>query len=130
MPEQPRCGSPRQRDDSKGHELEKDKSGISTIAINEAQLLLAEKRTSLAVMRTGIAVLALPLSVMSVLIATSKYYNVFQVLHLLIPLAVINLALLVLGVYLIIRSVIRMRTYDRHIQEIKSKHNVIGALID
>ena len=32
-----------------------------SIAINEVQLLLAEKRTSLSVMRTGIAVLALPL---------------------------------------------------------------------
>ena len=80
--------------------------------------------------RQLLEVLALPLSVMSVLIATSKYYNVFQVLHLLIPLAVINLALLVLGTYLIFRSVIRMRTYDRHIQHIKNQHSGIGELID
>jgi len=60
----------------------------NSIAINEAQLVLAEKRTSLSVMRTGIAVLALPLSVMSVLIATSKYYDVINVLFFLIPLGI------------------------------------------
>ncbi len=59
------------------------------IAINEVQLILAEKRTALALMRTGIAVLALPLTVMSFLIATSKYYNIFHILHFLIPLALL-----------------------------------------
>ncbi len=52
------------------------------LLINEAQLLLAEKRTVLAVLRTGITVFALPLSVLSILIATSKYYNMTQVMHL------------------------------------------------
>ena len=68
------------------------KIASSAIAINEAQLILAEKRTSLSVMRTGITVLALPLSVMSLLIATSKYYNVLHVLHFIIPLLAINTA--------------------------------------
>lgn len=45
------------------------------IIINEAQLILAEKRTSMAAMRTGIAVFALPLSVLGLLIATSRYYK-------------------------------------------------------
>lgn len=100
------------------------------IAINEAQLLLAEKRTSLAVMRTGIAVLALPMSVMGLLIATSKYYDVFAVLNLLIPLMIFNLGLMILGAYLIIRSLFRMRRYDDMIHEIKRKHTVIGEFID
>ena len=94
------------------------------------QLILAEKRTSLAVMRTGLAVLALPLSVMSVLIATSKYYDVLHVLHILVPLGALNLALIVFGVYLIIRSIIRMRHYDRLIHQIKLKHSVIGEFIE
>lgn len=100
------------------------------IAINEVQLILAEKRTSLAVLRTGIAVLALPLSVMSVLIATSKYYDLVHVLHLFIPLAAINTALILFGGYLIIRSIIRMRHYDRFIKEIKRKHSTIGQFIE
>lgn len=101
-----------------------------SIVINEVQLLLAEKRTSLAVMRTGIAVLALPLSVISVLIATSKYYNVLHVVHFLIPLGILNLALIVLGGYLIIRSIIRMQRYDRFIHEIKREYSAIGEFID
>ena len=107
-----------------------DKTEITSIVINEVQLLLAEKRTSLSVMRTGIAVLALPLSVISVLIATSKYYDALRVVHFLIPLGVLNLALTVLGVYLIIRSIIRMRHYERLIHAIKLKHSVIREFID
>jgi len=110
--------------------LDNETIETDSIAINEAQLLLAEKRTSLAVMRTGIAVLALPLSVMSVLIATSKYYDVLHVLHFLIPLGILNFSLIVFGVYLIIRAIIRMRRYDRLICEIKSRHSVIGKFID
>ncbi len=102
----------------------------TSIAINEAQLLLAEKRTSLSVMRTGIAVLALPLSVLSVLIATSKYYDVLKVIHLLIPLGVLVLILIALGCYLIIRSMIRMRHYEKMIQEIKRRHSLLSEFID
>jgi len=103
---------------------------ITSIAIHEAQLVLAEKRTSLAVMRTGIAVLVLPLSVMSVLIATSKYYNVFHVLHFFIPLSILSFGLIIFGAYLIIMAIIRMRHYDRLIHEIKKKHSVIGKFIE
>jgi len=100
------------------------------LAINEVQLILAEKRTSLAVMRTGIAVLALPLSVMSVLIATEKYYNVFNVLHLLIPLGLLCIFLVALGSYLILRSLMRMHRYDGLIHEIKTQHSAIGKFIE
>lgn len=102
----------------------------SAIAINEAQLVLAEKRTSLAVMRTGIAVLALPLSVLGLLVATSKYYDVFHVLHFLIPLGVICLCLIAFGTYLVVRSIFRMHHYDQLIKEIKRRHSIIGSFID
>lgn len=110
--------------------MNEEKIELNSIIINEAQLILAEKRTSLSVMRTGIAVLALPLSVMSILIATSKYYNVIHVLHFLVPLGVLNFALVVFGIYLIIRSILRMRHYDHLIHEIKVKHSILGEFID
>ena len=100
------------------------------MVINEVSLILAEKRTSLAVLRTGIAVLALPLSVTSLLIATSKYYEIFHVLHFLIPLGLLNLSLVVLGLYLIIRSISRMKNYDRYIREIKLDNSIIGKFIE
>ena len=114
----------------RGYNMSDSKNKHEAIVINEVQLLLAEKRTSLAVMRTGIAVLALPLSVMSLLIATSKYYDVLQVLHLLVPLSALSVALIVFGAHLIIRSVIRMRHYDHLINEIKNKDRLIGKFIE
>ena len=100
------------------------------VLINEVQLLLAEKRTSLAVMRTGIAVLALPLSVFSLLIATSKYYEVLNVLHFLLPLAVLCVALLVFGAYLIASSALKIRRIDRLIHRVKLEHSAIARFLD
>jgi len=101
-----------------------------TTVINEIQLLLAEKRTSLAALRTGIAVFVLPLTVMSVLIATSKYYDIVHVMHLLVPLLFLCAALVLLGSYLITRSIIRIYHHDKHIAEIKRKNSAIAEFID
>ncbi len=100
------------------------------ILINEVQLILAEKRTSLASLRTGIAVFAIPLSIMGVLVATSRYYEIPDVLHLFIVVMVINSLLLALGSYLIIRAIIKLRREDRMIADIKRRHSVIAEFID
>jgi uncharacterized membrane protein YkgB len=110
---------------SEGNEIES-----ASIVINEVQLILAEKRTSLAAMRTGIAVFVLPLSVLSVLVATSKYYDFIHVMHLIVPLLVICTALIFLGSYLIIRSITRLHRYDRLILDIKRKHSKIAEFLD
>jgi len=99
------------------------------VIIDEAKLVLAEKRTAMALMRTGIAVFALPLSVLSVLIATSRYYDVVHVLHLMVPLAVLNLALLVLGTHLVTRALRQLRRYDRLINRLKHEHSRIGKFL-
>lgn len=101
-----------------------------SVIIGEAMLILAEKRTTLAVMRTGIAVFALPLSVLSILIATSKYYDILEVMHLLLPLLLVCGALIILGSYLIVRSIIRLRHQDKLILELKRKHSEIAEFID
>lgn len=103
---------------------------LDQVAMNEAQLILAEKRTSLAVMRTGIAVLALPLSVLSFLVATSKYYDFVHVLHIIVPLLILCFLLVVFGAFLIVVSIKRMRHYDRLASEIKKKHSCISEFID
>jgi len=98
--------------------------------IGDIQLLLAEKRTSLALMRTGIAVLALPLSLLSLLIATSKYYEVVDVLSFLIPLGMLLLFLVILGLYLIGHSMRHMHHNNALIHRIKSRYPEISELID
>jgi uncharacterized membrane protein YidH (DUF202 family) len=101
-----------------------------TIIINDVQLLLAEKRTSLAALRTGIAVFALPLSVLSILIATSRYYDIMHVMPLLLPLLLLSAALVILGTYLVMRAIIRIRHFTRLITAIKKKHSRIREFID
>ena len=100
------------------------------IIINEVQLLLAEKRTSLAAMRTGIAVFALPLSVLGFLVATSRYYVPMHVIQWLIPLLVISAAMVILGSYLIIKSIVKIHHYDMVIKEIKRQHSKLAEFID
>lgn len=104
-------------------------ASLDTVTFNEVQLLLAEKRTSLSTMRTGIAVFAFPLSVLSVLIATSKSYDVQQVMPWLVPLVVLNIGLTALGIYLITRAVIRIRHYDRLLDKLKSKSARLAELL-
>jgi uncharacterized membrane protein YidH (DUF202 family) len=101
-----------------------------TIIINEVQLLLAEKRTSLATMRAGIAVFALPLSVLGFLVATSRYYVPMHVIQWLIPLLVISMAMVVLGSYLIIKSIVKIHHFDMVIKEIKRQHGRLAQFID
>src|SRR5438105_755214 len=101
----------------------------SNLIFGEIQLILAEKRTALSSMRTGIAIFALPLSVLSVLIATSRYYDALKVLHFLVPLLALNAGLVGLGAYLVIHSVLRVRHYDRMIKELKLQHSAIAEFI-
>jgi len=104
--------------------------GLDSVIFSEIQLILAEKRTALSGLRTGIAIFALPLSVLSVLVATSKYYDAVKVLHFLLPLLVLNLGLVGLGGYLINHSVLRIRHFDRQIQELKRQHSPLAEFID
>jgi hypothetical protein len=103
---------------------------VDPMPFNEVQLLLAEKRTSLSTLRAGIAVFVLPLSVFSVLIATSKSYELHQVVLWLVPLMLLNFGLIALGIYLITRAVIRIRHYDRLLDKIKSQHSRLAELLD
>lgn len=100
---------------------------IEALNISHIQLILAEKRTSLAVLRTGIVVLSLPLSVVTVLIATSRYYDFLDTYHLVVPLLVLCAGLVVLAVYLIHRSVMRIRKQDALINRIKKDDLRIAA---
>ncbi|MCG6912004.1 MAG: hypothetical protein LJE94_18040 [Deltaproteobacteria bacterium] len=107
-----------------------DSIDADAIIINEAQLILAEKRTSLAAMRTGIAVFALPLTVLGLLIATSKYYNILHVLHLIIPLGIMLTALIILGTYLVIRSLRNIHHYDQMLTQLKACHSKLSRFLD
>jgi uncharacterized membrane protein YidH (DUF202 family) len=98
--------------------------------INELQLVLSEKRTALSVMRTGIAIFVLPLSVATVLVATSRYYNIFEILGLFIPLLVVCLGLLIFGVVMMIRSARNIRRHDRLVDALLEQSDYLKSLIE
>ena len=103
---------------------------LDATILNEVQLLLSEKRTALSTMRTGIAVFAFPLSVLSILIATSRSYQLREVMQWLVPLLLINLGLTVLAIYLVAHAFQRIHHYDRLIHEFKRKHSKLAELLD
>jgi uncharacterized membrane protein YidH (DUF202 family) len=103
---------------------------LDATILNEVQVLLSEKRTALSTMRTGIAVFAFPLSVLSILIATSRLYQLHEVMQWLVPLLLLNLGLVGLGVYLITRAFQRIHHYDRLIDEFKRRHSKLAELLD
>lgn len=100
------------------------------LILGEIQVLLAEKRTALSSLRTGIAVFALPLSVLSILVATSRYYNVVSVMPFLVPLLLLNLGLVVLGSWLIYYAIRRIHHYERLIQNLRQKYRSIAEFVD
>ncbi|PYJ03340.1 MAG: hypothetical protein DMF00_00400 [Verrucomicrobia bacterium] len=103
---------------------------LDSVIFGEIQVILAEKRTALASLRTGIAVFALPFSVLSILIATSRYYSFDKVMPLLMPLLLLNLGLVVLGSWLIYRSIRRIHHYEHRIRELCEKYREIGQFVE
>jgi len=103
---------------------------LDNLIFGEIQVLLSEKRTALSSLRTGIAIFALPLSVLSVLIATSHYYSFGKVMPLLVPLLLLNLGLVVLGTWLVFRSIQRIHHYEHRIKELSKKYRSIAQFME
>src|SRR5947199_9831455 len=103
---------------------------LDNVNFDEIQVLLAEKRTALVSLRTGIAVFALPLSVLSALIATSRFYSMEKVMPLLAQLMLLNLGLVVLGTWLVFRSIRRIHHYEHRIKELSEKYRSLAEFIE
>lgn len=112
-----------------GKHLKADKN-LDSLVANEVQILLAEKRTSLSLLRTAIAVLILPMTVFSFLVATSRFYNIFDTLIIYIPLVVLNVVLTGIGFHLVIRAITRIRHHDHSLAQLKETHSELGRLVD
>lgn len=99
------------------------------LLMSEVQLLLAEKRTTFALMRTGITVALLPLSIWTVLVATSRLWNVWEVLWLLIPLVAVAGALFLLGCYLIVHAMHNLAHTDRVLLGLRRSDTLLEDLL-
>ena len=102
---------------------------MDALYTGQVQILLAEKRTSLALLRTGIAVSLVPLSIWTVLIATSRMWDLFQVLPFLVPVLLIALVLLAVGLRLVVHSLKHLAHVDRKLEELREKSEALQALL-
>jgi hypothetical protein len=102
---------------------------LDMLVMHEMELLLEEKRTALSALLTGIAIFAFPLGVLSVLIATSRSYQLHEVMHWLVPLPLLNVGQVALAVCLVLRAFRRVNHSDRLIDRLKRKHNRLAELL-
>lgn len=79
-------------------------SGDLSTTLAVIRTIEAEKRTHLAEMRTGIGILTIPMSLLTILIATSNYYLVEDVLTFIVGLVIGIICLSIVGGYLVIDS--------------------------
>ncbi|MCB2192883.1 MAG: hypothetical protein KQI62_15030 [Deltaproteobacteria bacterium] len=91
-----------------------------SLVINEAQFLLADKRTQLATVRTGLALLAVPMSIVSVLVVTSRHYHFWDNFWYLLPLLFLCVCLLVLGFHLVLRGAVRLHRIEKALRHLIS----------
>ena len=97
--------------------------------IKKVELLLSEKMAMLAMLRTGIAVFTIPFSMLTVLIATSEFYEYSNVVMLLIVVFVLCAALASVGAYLVFKSIKKIHVLDNMIDGIKERHKSLDSLM-
>lgn len=107
-----------------------DDSDLKTgpLIINEAQFLLAQKRTQLAAVRTGLAMLAVPMSIITFLVATSRFYHFENNLGYLIPLLILCLGLLGLGAYMVLRGLVRLHHTESALYHLRQHSSLLNDL--
>lgn len=98
--------------------------------INEVELILSEKRTALSVLRTGIAIIMFPLSVLTVLVATSRSFDIKEALIFAVPLGLFCLVFFIYGVFLVVRSSISIKKYDEVAKKLLRQSNYLSQLLD
>ncbi len=91
--------------------LSKDPQDLK-IALALIRTIEAEKRTHLAELRTGIGILTIPMSLLTILIATSNYYSIDTAFSFIIGLVIGIIALSLIGGYLVIRSLQKLRATE------------------
>jgi uncharacterized membrane protein YidH (DUF202 family) len=98
-------------DSEVGYGEEEDTDIRTSLAI--IRTIEAEKRTYFAELRTGIGILTIPMSLLTILIATSNYYDPSSVISYIIALVVGIIGLSLVGTYLVTRALRGIRANER-----------------
>ncbi|UCE09098.1 MAG: hypothetical protein JSW61_08925 [Candidatus Thorarchaeota archaeon] len=104
-------------EDSEQRESEVEEGDIrTTLAI--IRTLEAEKRTHFAELRTGIGILTIPMSLLTILIATSNYYDPASVMSFIVALVFGIIGLSLVGIYLVVSAFQGIRENERLRREV------------
>jgi uncharacterized membrane protein YciS (DUF1049 family) len=97
---------------------------------DEILLFLQEKRTILITIRIALGTIMVQISLLSFLIATSRFYQWIEVMHLLVPFVVMNLIVLGIAGYFLVGSLIQLHRLERQIVRYKKRHSRIAECMD
>jgi uncharacterized membrane protein YidH (DUF202 family) len=86
----------------------------------------AQKRTHLAELRTGIGILTIPMSLLTILIATSNYYSITEVISFISALVLGIVILSIIGGYLVYTAIKDIRT-DEYL---RSSYDFASLVVD
>lgn len=100
------------------------------LVFDEVNLLLSEKRTALSLLRTGIAIFTIPLSIGSVLIATSHLYRPQDILFLLVPVLAGCSLLVLIAIWLLITSFIKLRRNEKRLVHLLQKNQFLRQFVE
>ena len=96
------------------------------LIVDELLTIHQQKRTVLAMIRIGIATLIAQISILSFMIATSKYYQWMEIMHLVIPFILLNLVVFGIACYLIFQSIFKIHQLDRRIVILNGYREIEG----
>ena len=99
------------------------------LLMTEVQLLLAEKRTSYALLRTGVTVSLIPVSIWTLLISTSRMWNVFDVLWLFVPVMIVATVLCLLGTWLVLHALAHLQHIERTLEGLRKSDTLLEDLM-
>ena len=100
------------------------------LIVDEILLFLQEKRTILMTTRIAIGTIMVQVSILSFLIATSRYYHLIEVMHLLVPFIVLNAVVLGVAGYFLVGSLVQLHRMERQVERYKRRHSRIAACMD
>ena len=101
-----------------------------SLIVDEVLLFLQEKRTVLITIRIAIGTIMVQVSILSFLIATSRFYQWIEVMHLLVPFVVLNIIVLCIAGYFLFGSLIHLHRLERQIVRYKKRHSRIAQCMD
>ncbi len=96
------------------------KSSEPRTVLSLIRTIEAEKRTHLAELRTGIGILTIPMSLATILIATSRYYDISQVFLWVIMLTLGAISLILIGAYLAYQAFMKLRENEQFIRKARN----------